>query len=46
MVTPDGLPITHEVFSGNTPDKNTVPAILNRLKQEFAVDQCVFVGDR
>lgn len=46
LVTPEGLPITHEVFSGETPDKNTVPKILKRLKEEFAVKQCVFVGDR
>jgi len=46
LVTPDGLPITHEVFSGATPDKSTVPDILDRLKNEFGVQQCVFVGDR
>jgi len=46
LVTPDGLPITHEVFSGNTPDKSTVKGILERLKNEFSVEQCVFVGDR
>lgn len=46
LVTPDGLPITHEVFAGNTPDKNTVKEILERLKKDFPVEQCVFVGDR
>nr|WP_040290307.1 IS1634 family transposase [Alicyclobacillus hesperidum] len=46
LVTPEGLPITHEVFPGNTADKQTVPQILERLRREFAVDQCVFVGDR
>ena len=46
LVTPEGLPITHEVFAGNTPDKNTVKQILERLKTEFSVEQCVFVGDR
>lgn len=46
LVTPDGLPITHEVFSGETADKSTVPEILQRLKNEFNVQQCVFVGDR
>ncbi|MDI6916092.1 MAG: IS1634 family transposase, partial [Desulfitobacteriaceae bacterium] len=46
LVTPDGLPITHEVFSDETPDKKTVPDILKRLKNEFSVEQCVFVGDR
>ena len=28
LVTPDGLPITHVVFAGNTPDKKTVKEIL------------------
>lgn len=46
LVTPDGLPITHEVFAGNTPDKKTVKEILERLKKNFSVEQCVFVGDR
>lgn len=46
LVTPDGLPITHEVFAGNTPDKATVKEILERLKNDFSVEQCVFVGDR
>lgn len=45
-VTPEGLPITHEVFSKETTDKKVVPKILKRLKEEFAVKQCVFVGDR
>ncbi len=46
LVTPEGIPITHEVFPGNTADKQTVPEILERLKQDFAVNECVFVGDR
>lgn len=46
LVTPDGLPITHEVFAGNTPDKQTVKEILERLKNDFSVEQCVFIGDR
>ncbi|WP_245629153.1 IS1634 family transposase [Alicyclobacillus shizuokensis] len=46
LVTPEGIPITHEVFAGNVSDKETVPDILKRLKKQFAVEQCVFVGDR
>lgn len=46
LVTPEGLPITHEVFPGNTSDKQTVPEILEQLKRDFAVNECVFVGDR
>lgn len=46
LVTPDGIPITHEVFAGNVSDKDTVPEMLLRLKEQFSVEQCVFVGDR
>nr|WP_026962433.1 IS1634 family transposase [Alicyclobacillus herbarius] len=46
LVTPEGIPITHEVFAGSVSDKQTVPDILKRLKEQFAVEQCVFVGDR
>jgi len=45
LVTPEGLPITHEVFSKETTDKKIVPKILKRLKEEFDIKQCVFVGD-
>jgi len=46
MVTPEGLPIAHQVFEGNTPDKMTVVDSLQTLKQRFQVQECVFVGDR
>ncbi|MCL6445766.1 MAG: IS1634 family transposase [Alicyclobacillus sp.] len=46
LVTPEGIPITHEVFAGNVADKETVADVLTRLKEQFAVEQCVFVGDR
>lgn len=34
------------MFAGNTADKDSVAGILARLKERFAVEQCVFVGDR
>lgn len=46
LVTPEGLPLCHEVFAGNVPDKQTVPDILEKLKEQYAVEQYVFVGDR
>ena len=46
LVTPDGLPITHEVFSGEVPDKKTVAEVLKKLKHDYCVEKCVFVGDR
>ena len=45
LVTQEGLPVTHEVFAGNRPEKNTFKQILKRLKTEFSMEQWVFVGD-
>lgn len=46
LVTDEGLPIAHQVFSGNMSDKKTVPDALKRLSKEFQIKDCVFVGDR
>ncbi len=46
LVTPEGLPIAHEVFSGNTLDKTTVPDMVKRLQERFDIQSCIFVGDR
>lgn len=45
LVDGDGIPIGHEVFEGNVQDGATVVGTLDRLKQEFGVQRCVFVGD-
>lgn len=41
-----GIPITIEVFKGNTGDVSTVLNQLNKLKNRFGVEQVIFVGDR
>lgn len=46
LVTPNGIPIAHDVYAGNTPDKSTVKEALARLQQTYNVKECVFVGDR
>ena len=46
VLTKDGFPITHEVYSGNIPDKNTPAAISKKLKKKFGAKECIFVGDR
>jgi transposase len=46
LVTPEGLPIAHQVFEGNIPDKVTVASAIEQLKQKFAIGSCIFVGDR
>lgn len=46
VVTKEGFPIGHEVLEGNRLDKSTVKAALDALKERFAIDSCIFVGDR
>ena len=40
-----GEPLAVRVFAGNTADPTTVPTQIGILKQRFAVDEVVFVGD-
>lgn len=46
VLTREGFPITHEVYPGNTPDKNTPAIISKKLKKKFGAKECIFVGDR
>ena len=46
LLSGDGLPIGHELFPGNTYDGNTVPEVLDRLKERFQLRWLIFVGDR
>ncbi len=46
VVTPEGLPITLEVYRGNTKDETTVAGPIERLQRVFGVKEAVFVGDR
>jgi len=46
VVTPDGKPITMEMYPGNVPDKNTVADTCHRLKTLFKINECIFLGDR
>ncbi|NSW83678.1 MAG: IS1634 family transposase [Syntrophothermus sp.] len=46
LVTPEGIPIAHEVFPGNVADKSTVAKTIAVLKERFNIGECVFVGDR
>lgn len=41
-----GFPIGHEIFEGNRVDKKTVKEILNKIKWQYKIHQCIFVGDR
>jgi len=42
----NGMPIGHEVFEGNRVDKKTVKEISEKIKNQFKINRCIFVGDR
>lgn len=41
-----GFPIGIEVFEGSRVDKKTVKEILKKIKGQFDIQRCIFVGDR
>ena len=46
LCTREGLPVAVEVFDGNTADPTTLAAQIAKLKQRFALERVVLVGDR
>ncbi len=46
VVTREGLPITHEVLPGNTPDVTTLKATIEKLSKKFKIEKTIFVCDR
>ena len=46
LCSPDGCPVAIEVFKGNTGDPMTLASQVEKLKQRFALDHVVLVGDR
>ena len=46
VITPEGIPLCHHVFPGNTVDKTTVVSVVKDLKTRFRLKRVVFVGDR
>lgn len=42
----EGYPISIEVFKGNTNDQSTVIHQLRRLKEDYGVDNVIYVGDK
>lgn len=47
LLTDDsGLPVSIEVFKGNTNDTKTVSSQLNKLQTNFGVERVIFVGDK
>ncbi len=43
--TQEGLPVTYELFPGNTTDVKTLEPALNKLKTRFDLDQVIVVAD-
>ena len=46
LVTDEGIPIAHEVFEGDKPDKATVVKAIDDLKKRFNLKKVIFVADR
>ncbi|MGI0131966.1 MAG: IS1634 family transposase [Thermoplasmata archaeon] len=46
VVTPEGLPITIQVYPGNTTDNTTVVRMRQRLTEVFGLKEGIYVGDR
>jgi transposase len=46
VVTPDGFPVYHEVFAGNTNDAIAFPQIVETMESRFGVARRVWVLDR
>jgi transposase len=46
VVTPEGFPITMQVYPGNTKDETTVQGMRKRLESVFGIRGGLYVGDR
>jgi transposase len=46
VVTPDGLPLAYEVMAGNTSEKTTLKAFLEKIEKQYGQAKRVWVMDR
>jgi len=46
IVTPQGFPLTYEVLSGNTADKTTLKAFLQKIETQYGKARRIWVMDR
>jgi transposase len=46
VVTPDGFPLAYEVLNGNTSDRTTLPAFLEKIENTYGKARRVWVMDR
>ena len=46
IVTPEGFPVAYEVMPGNTSDKTTLPAFLQRIEKQYGTAGRLWLMDR
>lgn len=46
LIDSRGIPVSYELFRGNTFDSKTLPEILTSLKERFSIKRIVIVGDK
>jgi transposase len=46
MMSKDGIPLAHEVFSGNTNDVSCFSQVIDQLAGKYKIGKVVLVGDR
>lgn len=46
LITGDGIPIAHHVFSGNTADVSTLPTVMADYQRRFGTGRIALVADR
>ena len=46
IVTPEGLPLAYEVLAGNTADKTTLKAFLQKIEAQYGKAERIWVMDR
>jgi len=46
IVTPEGFPLAYEVMAGNTSDKTTLKAFLEKIEKQYGKAQRIWVMDR
>ena len=46
IVTPEGFPLGYEVLAGNTSDKTTLPAFLEKIEKQYGKARRIWLMDR
>ena len=46
VMSREGLPLGYELFEGNRFEGKTVKRMITKLKEEFAIEKIIFVGDK